>query len=286
MAMKFWGIEVNSKGPCKVTLEEDYVVHLSQATLGEMKKDGEPVMVHVKVGDQKLVLGVLSKTTPQLSIDLVFEKEFEISHNWKNGTVHLMGYKSEMGQPEDDDMFLDSSDEEGMDLPVLHREKNGTAAAPAAAPKAAAKQGKGNKSLPDVKDDSDEDDSEDEDDDDDEDDSDEDMQSLGDDSDADLDDEDSEEETPAKKPESGKKRTNVDAKTPESKKAKLVTPQKTDGKKGAHTATPHPSKKGGKTPGDKATPKSAGQVSCEPCKKTFNSDFALESHNKAKHSAK
>lgn len=80
------------------------------------------------------------------------------------------------------------------------------------------------------------------------------MQSLGDDSDADLDDEDSEEETPAKKvviefnqllslfffvdmfvhlpilclqPESGKKRTNVDAKTPESKKAKLVTPQKT-----------------------------------------------------------
>lgn len=66
-----------------------------------MKKDGEPVMVHVKVGDQKLVLGVLSKTTPQLSIDLVFEKEFEISHNWKNGTVHLMGYKSEMGQPEE-----------------------------------------------------------------------------------------------------------------------------------------------------------------------------------------
>uniref|UniRef100_A0A803N012 C2H2-type domain-containing protein n=1 Tax=Chenopodium quinoa TaxID=63459 RepID=A0A803N012_CHEQI len=86
---------------------------------------------------------------------------------------------------------------------------------------------------------------------------------------------------------SGKKRPNADAKTPESKKAKLVTPQKTDGKKGAaHTATPHPSKKGGKTPGDKSASKSAGSVSCDSCKKTFNSDVALQSHNKAKHSAK
>ncbi|PQM39691.1 histone deacetylase HDT1-like [Prunus yedoensis var. nudiflora] len=90
-----------------------------------------------------------------------------------------------------------------------------------------------------------------------------------------------------------KKRPNESAsKTPvPAKKAKQVTPQKTDGKKAAHTATPHPAKKGGKTPatGDKPkpqTPKSGGEHSCKPCSKSFNSDGALQSHNKAKHSAK
>ncbi|MGD7217415.1 hypothetical protein, partial [Ralstonia pseudosolanacearum] len=73
------------------------------------------------------------------------------------------------------------------------------------------------------------------------------------------------------------------------KKAKLVTPQKSggDGKKGnAHTATPHPSK-GEKTntkDKSKQSPKSGSQVSCKACSKTFNSDAALQSHTKAKHS--
>lgn len=41
-----------------------------------------------------------------------------------------------------------------------------------------------------------------------------------------------------------------------------------DGKKGSvHVATPHPSKKGGKTPGSDKSPKSGGQASCGPCKK-------------------
>ncbi|CAH2079109.1 unnamed protein product [Thlaspi arvense] len=69
------------------------------------------------------------------------------------------------------------------------------------------------------------------------------------------------------------------------KKAKdEVTPKKTEDKKKGHTATPHPTKKGGKTPAT-ATP-----VSCGSCKKSdslsiFNSENALESHNKAKDSA-
>ncbi|KAJ8438748.1 hypothetical protein Cgig2_020303 [Carnegiea gigantea] len=119
-----------------------------------------------------------------------------------------------------------------------------------------------------------------------------DMLDMNDDSDDDEEDsedddeESSEEEEPAKAAESGKKRK-AEAKTPEPKKAKTATPQKTDGKKGGHTATPHPAKKGGKTPGgDKSTPKSGGQVSCGPCKKTFNSEVALQSHAKAKHSGK
>ncbi|XP_010690018.2 histone deacetylase HDT2 [Beta vulgaris subsp. vulgaris] len=289
--MEFWGIEVNSKEACKVTLKDGCVIHLSQATLSEVKKDGEPVMVHVKVGDQKLVLGVLSKTTPQLSFDLVFETEFEISHNWKNGSVHLLGYNTQLGN-DDDEVFSSSDDEEDlMDDRVSQLQFKGNAAAPAnpqaAVPKAVANPVKADKSLPEVKDDSDEDDSDDDDDDDDEDDSDEDMMSKSD-SGSDEDDEDddeSEDEKPAK-PESGKKRPNADAKTPESKKAKVVTPQKTDGKKGAHTATPYPSKKGGNSPGgNKATPKSGGQGSHGSQKKNFNSGNR-NFNKKGKHSGK
>ncbi|KAE9587986.1 putative histone deacetylase transcription factor C2H2 family [Lupinus albus] len=101
-------------------------------------------------------------------------------------------------------------------------------------------------------------------------------------------DSDDDEETPVKKVELGKKRANDSAsKTPVSnKKAKNATPQKTDGKKGGHTDTPHPVKKAGKTPnsdGKGQTPKSAGQFSCESCKKAFNSEDGKQQHKKAKH---
>ena len=67
-----------------------------QACLGESKSKGsEPVVLYVKVGNQKLVLGTLSSEKfPQVSFDLVFDKEFELSHNWKNGSVHFTGYTS------------------------------------------------------------------------------------------------------------------------------------------------------------------------------------------------
>lgn len=287
-SMHFWGVEVKGKEPNSVKLEEGQVIHVSQATLGEVKKDNEPVTVHVKVGDKKFVMGILSQNNPQLSFDLVFDEDFEISHNWKNGSVHLLGYQPEMNDEED---FSDFSDEDE-DMPVPIPIENGKPAAPAAA-KAAVKPNKDNKPKPVVKAedeaDSDDDDSEDDDD------IDEEMLGGSDESDEeegseDDDDDDEEEDTPKPKvAEAGKKRSKPDAKTPEPKKAKLVTPQKTDGKKGggAHTATPHPSKKGGKTPGaDKSTPKSGGQISCGPCNRTFNSDGALQSHNKAKHGAK
>ena len=53
------------------------------------------MVLYVTFGSQKLVLGTLSKdNVPQLSFDLVLEKEFELSHNWKNGSVYFLGYKA------------------------------------------------------------------------------------------------------------------------------------------------------------------------------------------------
>ncbi|XP_010425893.1 PREDICTED: histone deacetylase HDT1-like isoform X2 [Camelina sativa] len=241
--MEFWGIEVKPGKPVKVTPERHTLIHVSQASLGECKnKKEEFVSVHVKVGDQKLVMGNLStENIPQLFCDLVFEKEFELSHNWGKGSLYFVGYTSPNIADNDGEDFSDSEEEEEEveEVPATIT-ANGNPK-----PKAKPAQVKKNAKPADgmvVDEDSEE-----------------------------------EEETPTpKKPVSSKKRANEEApKTPvSSKKAKVaVTPQKTDEKK-----------KGGKNPATQS-PKSASQVSCGSCKKTFNSGNALESHNKAKHAA-
>ncbi|KAH9617019.1 hypothetical protein KSS87_009211 [Heliosperma pusillum] len=311
-AMQFWGLEVKAKEPCKVSLDDGYIIHVSQATLGDIKKDNEPVIIHVKAGDKKLVMGILSQKTPQLSFDLVFDTDFEISHNWKNGTIHLMGYQSELGESYPfyhtscrlDSLFLlsnaslayccRSSDDDEEPIPILR--ENGRPAALAAKAGNMLKQDEGDSDDDDSSEDGDDEDSEDS----------ADEQGVDDDDSEDEEDdddsEDSADDTPVKI-DASKKRPNADAKTPQPKKAKIATPQKTDGKKGSsvHPATPHPAKKGGKTPGGDKTPKSGdktpksgdktpksggSEVSCGSCKKTFKSDVALQSHSKAKHGAK
>lgn len=65
--------------------------------MGEVKKDKviERICLFVKVDEQNLALGTLSSEKfPQISFDLVFEKKFELSHNWKNGSVYFTGYRA------------------------------------------------------------------------------------------------------------------------------------------------------------------------------------------------
>ncbi|KAM0911393.1 hypothetical protein ACQ4PT_013504 [Festuca glaucescens] len=308
--MEFWGLEVKPGQSVKVSPEDDFFLHLSQGALGEVKKDDKATMF-VKVDDKKLSIGTLSNDKfPQIQFDLVFEKEFELSHTSKSSSVFFSGYK--VFQPaEGDEMDFDdedeSEDEEEEEKIVPATKANGkteakdkepkhvkiTGSAGAAKPKAAV--GKSKKD-----DDSDDDESDDDSDDDSEgalipiDDSDD--SSEGDDSSSDDEDEsdDEEDEETPKKPESGKKRAaETVLKTPASdkKKAKIATPsgQKTGDKKGAsaHVATPHPAKKAaGKTPAtNEKSPKSGGSVACKSCPKTFNSENALQAHSNAKHKA-
>ncbi|PIA54779.1 hypothetical protein AQUCO_00900987v1 [Aquilegia coerulea] len=277
--MQFWGVEVKAGEPLKVEPDDNTLLHLSQAALGEPKKDkgSESVVLSATVNGQKLVIGTLSTDKcPQISYDLVFEKEFELSHNWKNGSVFFCGYKADAEEEGSDgeNMFGDDSEfeeeeipvvaaENGKHVPKVEKAKASDDKAKAAKPVSAAAKPK-------------------------------DMLEASDDSDEDSSEEEEEEEATPENAKQSKKRPAVSAtktSAPE-KKAKLVTPQKSggDAKKGnTHTATPHPSKQAAKTKGsaDKSkqqTPKSAGQVSCKSCSKTFNSDGALQSHTKAKHS--
>ena len=69
-------------------------------------------MLYVTVDKKKLVLGTLSRgNIPQISFDLVFEKEFELSHSLESGSVHFVGYKSPNMMEEEED-FSDSEEEE------------------------------------------------------------------------------------------------------------------------------------------------------------------------------
>lgn len=71
---------------------------LSQIAIGEFNKVGDKtVQVFVKVGGddkQKLVIGNLSQKVPQVYLDLLFEQDFEVSHECKSSSVYLLGYKT------------------------------------------------------------------------------------------------------------------------------------------------------------------------------------------------
>ncbi|CAI0398171.1 unnamed protein product, partial [Linum tenue] len=256
------------------------------AALGEAKKtkESEFVPLFIKVGEKKLVLGTLSpETIPQLAFDLVLEQEFELSHNWKNGSIFFTGYKPLVSLAYHND--------------VIGKVQKAKPAAPAkaAAAKPEAAKPKAKAAVVPAKPENESDDSDDDSEDDEDESSDdgEDMSvDAGADSDDDEDDSDDseDEETPTpKKPEQGKKRSNDSAvKTPvPAKKAKQATPAKSDGKKAVHTATPHPAKNVAKTAGSAAkTPKSGGEFSCKSCDRSFGTDGALQSHAKAKHTAK
>ncbi|KAL2989873.1 hypothetical protein AAZX31_11G163800 [Glycine max] len=285
--MEFWGVEV--KVGQTVTVDPmdpvDSYIHISQVALGEAKKEkpNESVVLYLKVGEQKIVLGTLSRDgIPHLSLDLVLDSDSELSHTSKSASVFFCGYRVLTGTSGGNNAsdFSDSEEDEELALEGQDNDEGAKVTKPS---KPVPKIGAPAKTADPKKDEGDDSDDE----------SDDDLagedefgssDEMDDDSDS---DEESDEETPAKKVDQGKKRPNESAaKTPVSaKKAKTATPEKTNGKKNVHVATPHPSKKGGKTPNSTKgqSPSSAGQLSCASCKKSFTNEVGLQQHKKAKH---
>ncbi|XP_062117507.1 histone deacetylase HDT1-like [Humulus lupulus] len=290
--MGFWGLVVES-GKSEVVEHDCSFLHLAQASLGEIKKEegSEPVMLTAKVGDQKFVVGRLSEKVPQLLLDLVFDKPFELSHNWKNGSVHFTGYIVENSNSESDS----DSEDENVPIPIDHGVFSGNLNLRSEEEEKVTNSNnilnscqRGSRGPSgDEENDSSSDDESDSDDeelvnDDGKSSEDEDESEDGDGSE-DEESDDSEEEDEEKKVEIGKKRP-AEAATPTTeKKAKLITPEKTDSKSGgskvrSHVPTPHPAKQAKKTAAisGKAFP-------CTQCSRSFGSDIALQSHTKAKH---
>ncbi|GAA0173887.1 hypothetical protein LIER_27396 [Lithospermum erythrorhizon] len=87
--MEFWGVEVKPGESLKVKPQLYKMIHISQASLGELKnaKGNVNVPLRLKIDGKSFVMGFLStEDRPQMMVDLVFGKEFELSHDWKNGS--------------------------------------------------------------------------------------------------------------------------------------------------------------------------------------------------------
>ncbi|KAH1104382.1 hypothetical protein GYH30_038011 [Glycine max] len=143
--MEFWGAEVKVGESVKVDPAEfEACIHLSQAALGEAKKDKpEPVVLYMKVGEQKFVLGTLSREKiPQISLELVLEKEFELSHSSKSASVHFCGYKAYYDADNSDEDEFTDSDEDDEDVPLINAENDGKKGGHTATPHPAKKGGK------------------------------------------------------------------------------------------------------------------------------------------------
>ncbi|WOH02056.1 hypothetical protein DCAR_0521444 [Daucus carota subsp. sativus] len=266
----FLGVEVKAGEKVPVPVESGHLIHVSQVALGDVKnaKAANYVPVRMTVEGKKFVIGTLSADKgPQISFDLVLDKDFELSHDWKDGN----GFYDEEDSSDEEEIEL----ENGKPVPAIPAAKATESKAAATKPGSSAKP---KVTVVEPKKDESEDDSDDSDD--------SESDPLEDDS-SDDDDMSEDEETPQKvEPPSKKRPASSAVKTPAStKKAKTETPQKTDGKKASvHTATPHPKKKSEKKTTE--SPKSSGGVTCSSCSKTFNSEKGLESHSKAKHGGK
>ncbi|CAG7907352.1 unnamed protein product, partial [Brassica rapa] len=210
------GIEIKPGKPTKVEQEDGYMIHVSQIAIGEFNKVGDKtVQVFVKVGGddkQKLLIGNLSQKVPQVLLDLLFEQDFEVSHECKSSSVYLLGYKTV--DPLDGEVNSDfDSEDEDIPMEMFQRELEKSKANGLNGQKA---------NLEDDESDSDE---------------------MG--SDEDEDDSEEEEDTPVKVAPPSKKRPNGGAmnnnKTVASKKAKVANQQ--GGHKGHKCGGVHPPKR-------------------------------------------
>ncbi|CAN5971347.1 unnamed protein product [Sphagnum jensenii] len=78
-------------------------LHVSQAALGEGKgkSEGNKAVLSVEVDATKVVLGTLYQgKCDQISLDLVFDRDFVVSHTGSSVSMYLCGYRTEAPQDE------------------------------------------------------------------------------------------------------------------------------------------------------------------------------------------
>lgn len=306
------GVEVPPGKPTSCPPGDGMHLHVSQAALGKSKaksgKENERVILKVLVDDSEIVLGTLSEgKCDQMQLDLVFDREFKVSHSSSSSSIYLCGYRTEC--PEEYDSEDEHEDEEEDDeedanvpaaVPIEHKagkvitEVAGKAATAAA--NAVQKAVKKQVVQDDVSDEED-----------DEEDSDDDMDEED---DEDESDESEEEELKVEAPKAEKKRAAAEpaTKVVEKKSKTDASPKPASGsggKKGvkggqampvANETPKTPTDKGvkpAKTP--KGTPtappttpvseKKSGQYKCTGCDRTFTSELSMSQHIAAKHKA-
>ncbi|XP_020247348.1 uncharacterized protein LOC109825055 isoform X2 [Asparagus officinalis] len=112
----FWSARVQGGMHIEYTPEADMIVHLSHASLGKSKDDGD-VHIYVEVDCDKSLIGILSpgKCT-QIPLNLFLHKSFRLSHS-KNTCVYFFGDEclqpDEYGSADYSENELDDEDAPG-----------------------------------------------------------------------------------------------------------------------------------------------------------------------------
>ncbi|KFK28252.1 hypothetical protein AALP_AA8G492300 [Arabis alpina] len=96
MSMEFWGAKVQSKKGLNVNLRQRELVHLSHVSLDLGCYNDDRAIIQLEVGGKgKFVIGSLSKQkTVSMSVDLIVDESFRLSHSLNKGSVHFVGYKT------------------------------------------------------------------------------------------------------------------------------------------------------------------------------------------------
>ncbi|CAI9105544.1 OLC1v1004483C1 [Oldenlandia corymbosa var. corymbosa] len=119
---KSFGVELKPGEPLKVKPDAFKIIHISQASVGEVKneKSAKKILLRLKIDNKDFVIGTLSfPDRAQVLFDLVLHKEFELSHDWKEGSVYLLGYVAQEGEDDDElgsEEFSEEDEEEAMQV--------------------------------------------------------------------------------------------------------------------------------------------------------------------------
>ncbi|KAL7605073.1 hypothetical protein Lser_V15G19253 [Lactuca serriola] len=109
--METWAVEVKSGESFKVNVEGKFYCRISQASIGEIEKEkNKSLYLYITINGKKHVLGTLHpKRLPQQRFDLLFADNFEISHNWKHGSVNFYGSATDISVFPDDTIPYDDT---------------------------------------------------------------------------------------------------------------------------------------------------------------------------------
>ncbi|KAL4564815.1 hypothetical protein LXL04_028887 [Taraxacum kok-saghyz] len=91
--MDKWVVEVKRGETFNVNLDEGKGLRLLKARFcGEEKGSKDYVYLKATVEDKIFIIGTLSEIRTVQILDLFFDKDTQISHNWRNGSVCFSGY--------------------------------------------------------------------------------------------------------------------------------------------------------------------------------------------------
>ncbi|CAH1447419.1 unnamed protein product [Lactuca virosa] len=108
--MSYWGIEVFNDTPLDYKVRTGRGLRISKAALVEKNKGTEEYFsVFITFNGRKVVVGNLHpQLMPIQEMNLLFDCDIQLSHNWENGTVHFSGCEEFI----DDYTYFNVDDEE------------------------------------------------------------------------------------------------------------------------------------------------------------------------------